>query len=67
MQEHKEHPHDGAAASALKDPVCGMTVTEQSRHAHVHEGKPVYFYQADKQAGDKTGDNFRDVWHTVKE
>ena len=46
MQEHKEHPHDGAAASALKDPVCGMTVTEQSRHAHVHEGKPVYFCSA---------------------
>ena len=31
------------------------------------KGKPVYFYQADKAAGDKTGDNFRNVWHVVKE
>jgi P-type Cu+ transporter len=27
----------------LKDPVCGMTVTEQSPHSHVHQGHPVYF------------------------
>jgi P-type Cu+ transporter len=33
-------------APVLKDPVCGMTVTEQSRHVHVHEGKPVYFCSA---------------------
>ena len=32
-----------------------------------YKGKPVYFYQADKAAGDKTGENFRNVWHTVKE
>jgi predicted lipoprotein with Yx(FWY)xxD motif len=32
-----------------------------------YKGKPVYFYQADKAAGDRTGDNFRNVWHTVKE
>jgi predicted lipoprotein with Yx(FWY)xxD motif len=32
-----------------------------------YKGKPVYFYQADKAAGDKTGDNFRNVWHVVKE
>jgi P-type Cu+ transporter len=34
------------AAQVLKDPVCGMTVTEQSRHVHVHDGKPVYFCSA---------------------
>jgi P-type Cu+ transporter len=27
----------------LKDPVCGMTVTERSPHSHVHDGRPVYF------------------------
>lgn len=32
-----------------------------------YKGKPVYLYQADKAAGDKTGDNFRNVWHTIKE
>jgi Cu+-exporting ATPase len=52
------HPHatdllaassgDGAASSgiALRDPVCGMTVTERSPHSHVHDGHPVYFCSA---------------------
>ena len=29
--------------AALKDPVCGMTVTEQSPHRAEHEGRPYYF------------------------
>ena len=33
-------------SSALKDPVCGMTVTAQSPHVLEHEGKPVYFCSA---------------------
>ena len=33
-------------ADALKDPVCGMTVTAQSPHVHEYEGKPVYFCSA---------------------
>ena len=32
--------------SPLKDPVCGMTVTEQSRHSFEHQGKPYYFCSA---------------------
>ena len=32
--------------ASLKDPVCGMTVTEQSSHVLQHEGKPVYFCSA---------------------
>ncbi len=34
------------AQGSLKDPVCGMTVTSQSRHVFEHEGKPVYFCSA---------------------
>lgn len=30
-------------------------------------GKPLYFYKADQKAGDRTGDNFKDVWHIIKE
>ncbi len=30
-------------APSLKDPVCGMTVTEQSPHSQVHGGRTVYF------------------------
>ena len=32
-----------------------------------YKGKPLYFYQADKKAGDRTGDNFKDVWHVIKD
>ena len=34
------------AQVSLKDPVCGMTVTEQASHVLQHEGKPVYFCSA---------------------
>ncbi|MBT9504694.1 MAG: hypothetical protein IV092_25840, partial [Burkholderiaceae bacterium] len=30
-------------------------------------GKPLYFYQADQKAGERNGDNFKDVWHIVKD
>ena len=46
----KTHQHPGgsppvksSAPTELKDPVCGMTVTEQSAHKLVHEGTPYYF------------------------
>ncbi len=29
-------------------------------------GKPVYLWSRDAKAGDKTGDNFNNVWHVVK-
>lgn len=32
--------------NALKDPVCGMTVTSQSQHVLQHEQTPVYFCSA---------------------
>ena len=32
-----------------------------------YKGKPLYFYKADQKVCDRTGDNFKDVWHIVKE
>ncbi|MES2262848.1 MAG: hypothetical protein V4724_30365 [Pseudomonadota bacterium] len=32
-----------------------------------YKGKPLYLYAADKKAGDRAGDNFKDVWHVVKD
>ncbi|MBT9524705.1 MAG: heavy metal translocating P-type ATPase [Rhizobacter sp.] len=47
---HKGHTHHPvlppAGAETLKDPVCGMTVTEQSPHRIQHEGRPYYFCSA---------------------
>ena len=34
------------AAEGLKDPVCGMTVTDQSPHVLEQAGAPVYFCSA---------------------
>ena len=34
------------ASAALKDPVCGMSVTAQATHRLQHEGRPVYFCSA---------------------
>ena len=31
-----------------------------------YKGRPLYLYKPDTKPGDKTGDNFRDVWHVVK-
>jgi len=45
--DHPEHaPHAPSLpprADALKDPVCGMTVTAQSPHRHEHAARTYYF------------------------
>ena len=44
------HDHDGHASkqsgATLKDPVCGMTVTEASPHSTVYEGQEFFFCSA---------------------
>jgi len=35
--------HGAPAGETLKDPVCGMPVTEQSEHRHQHQGQTYYF------------------------
>lgn len=41
---------DSPALSVLKDPVCGMTVTEHSPNVFNYKGKPVYFCSASCKA-----------------
>ncbi len=31
-----------------------------------YKGHPLYRYASDKKAGDMSGDNFKNIWHTVK-
>lgn len=50
MHTHRHHGNHPPAAPALKDPVCGMTVTEQSEHKLTHEGRPYYFCSAKCQS-----------------
>jgi Cu+-exporting ATPase len=46
--QHSVHDHEAMLAqpALLKDPVCGMRVTEQSEHRHAYEGKLHYFCSA---------------------
>ncbi|MDS1141018.1 hypothetical protein RE432_11285 [Pusillimonas sp. SM2304] len=32
-----------------------------------YDGKPLYLYRSDQAPGDRNGDNFREVWHVVKD
>ncbi len=43
---HDSHGSHGTHTLALKDPVCGMTVTERSEHRQQHSGKQYYFCSA---------------------
>ena len=56
-----------ATASDQSSGAWTLVVRDDGSRQWAYKGKPVYFYQADKQAGDRAGDNFKDVWHTVKE
>ena len=49
-RDHHEHNKPSKTEGALKDPVCGMTVTEQSAHRLEHEGQRYYFCSAKCQA-----------------
>lgn len=32
-----------------------------------YKGKPLYLFASDKKAGDRNGDNVKEVWHVVKD
>ena len=44
----------------------GVVVREDGARQVAYKGKPLYFYKADQKAGERTGDNFKDVWHIIK-
>lgn len=47
-------------------PYSVVTRDDGSRQ-FAYKGKPLYFYKADQKSGDRLGDNFKDVWHVIKE
>jgi len=32
-----------------------------------YQGKPLYLFKKDAKAGERNGDNFKDIWHVVKD
>ena len=56
-------------ATAADQPSGDYSVVTRDDGARqlAYKGKPLYFYKSDVKAGDRTGDNFKNVWHIVKE
>ena len=55
-------------AGADAKPEGDLTVIARDEGAKqwAYKGKPIYLYSADAKAGDRSGDNFKNVWHVVK-
>ena len=43
----------------------GIVTRDDGSRQWSYKGKPIYTYQADQKPGDRTGDNFRNVWHII--
>ena len=56
-------PADGAAVAAPYSTLKREDGTKQL----AYKGKPLYLYSADKQAGEQKGENFKGMWHVVKD
>jgi predicted lipoprotein with Yx(FWY)xxD motif len=49
-----------------KAPFSAVTRDDGAKQL-AYKGKPLYLYAQDKKPGERTGDNFKDVWHVVKD
>ena len=55
-----------AAADAKPEGDMSIVTRDDGAKQWAYKGKPVYLYKSDMKAGDKAGDNFKDVWHVIK-
>ena len=59
-------PAVAAGADAKADGAFSVVTRDDGSQQWAYRGKPLYTYAADKKAGDRLGDNFKDVWHVVQ-
>ncbi|RJG11590.1 COG4315 family predicted lipoprotein [Massilia cavernae] len=59
-------PPVAAGAAQLLTPYS-VVARDDGNKQLAYKGKPLYLYAADKKPGDRTGDNFKDIWHVVKD
>lgn len=45
----------------------GVVTRDDGSRQFAYKGKPLYFYKPDQKPGDRLGDNFKDVWHVIKD
>ena len=56
-------------AAAPDQPVGAYSIVtrDDGSRQWAYKGKPVYTYKADQKAGDRSGDNFNNLWRIIKE
>ncbi|WP_342115188.1 COG4315 family predicted lipoprotein [Pseudoduganella sp. OTU4001] len=54
------------AGGDLSGPWSAVTRDDGTKQL-AYKGKPLYLFVGDKKAGDRNGDNMKDVWHIVKD
>lgn len=55
-----------AAADAAAQGDYSVIVRDDGTKQWAYKGKPLYFFAKDKQPGDRSGDNVKDIWHVVR-
>lgn len=55
-----------AADAGVKAPYSIVTRDDGSKQL-AYKGKPLYRFASDHKAGDRNGDNIKNVWHIVKD
>ena len=56
-----------AAADAKASGDWTIITRDDGAKQWAYKGKPLYLWSKDTKAGDKTGDNFNNVWHVAKQ
>jgi predicted lipoprotein with Yx(FWY)xxD motif len=59
-------PPLAAAASDTAQAPWSIVTRDDGSRQWAYDGKPVYTFQKDEKPGDRTGDNFKGVWHVLK-
>jgi predicted lipoprotein with Yx(FWY)xxD motif len=55
-----------APPATITAPYSAITRDDGSKQL-AYQGKPLYLFKKDVKPGDRHGDNFKEVWHVVKD
>jgi len=53
-------------AASVAEPYSAITREDGAKQL-AYKGKPLYLFKKDVKPGDRNGDNFKDIWHVVKD
>jgi predicted lipoprotein with Yx(FWY)xxD motif len=59
-------PPVAAQASDIAGGDWNIITRDDGSKQWAYKGSPLYTYSKDARAGDKMGDNFKEVWHVIK-